>query len=158
ERWRMKQQPATTAIDDDLAQVIRGRGPCTYLMLALIALILLYPYLQEGTFARIALSILFSLVLLGGAFAIRQSRRALIFKSGLALVCIALQWTALWTENTAVLAATAMFYAVFLALTFGEVFNYILRRGPITADKLHGALAGYIMIAIFWAFVYAVVE
>jgi hypothetical protein len=154
----MKEPSPTTGIDDDLAQVIRGRGPCTYLLLALIALILLYPYLQDGTFGRVSLSILFSLVLLGGAFAIRQSRRGLIFKSGLALLCIALQWTALLSQDTAVLAAAAIFYAVFLALSFAEVFNYILRRGPITADKLHGALAGYIMIAVFWAFVYAVVE
>src|SRR5215469_11859029 len=106
----MKEQSPTTAIDDDLAQVIRGRGPCTYLLLSLIALILLYPYFQEGKLARISLSILFSLVLVGGAFAIRQSRPALIFKSGLALLCVALQWTALWSENATVVALTSISY------------------------------------------------
>jgi hypothetical protein len=38
------------------------------------------------------------------------------------------------------------------------VLRYILKRGPITADKLHGALAGYIMLAFVWSFVYALVE
>jgi hypothetical protein len=38
------------------------------------------------------------------------------------------------------------------------VQRYIMKRGPITADKLHGALAGYIMLAFLWAFIYALVE
>jgi uncharacterized membrane protein len=49
-------------------------------------------------------------------------------------------------------------YVVILILTIGEVFRYILRKGPVTADKLHGALAGYIMIAFLWTFIYALIE
>jgi len=45
-----------------------------------------------------------------------------------------------------------------LAVSFSGVLRYILKRGSITADKLHGALAGYIMLAFIWSFVYALVE
>jgi hypothetical protein len=38
------------------------------------------------------------------------------------------------------------------------ILRYILKRGPVTADKLHGALAGYIMLAFLWAFIYAAIE
>jgi len=31
--------------DEDLGQVVTGHGPCTYLLLALLALILIYAYL-----------------------------------------------------------------------------------------------------------------
>jgi hypothetical protein len=151
-------KPSLPEFDEDLAQVIRGHGPCTYLLLALIALILLYPDLQEGTFGRVSLAILFSLVLLGGAFVIRQSGPALVLRTGLALLGVTLQWAALWNEDPTVLMFSAMAFAAFLALTFGEVVRYLLRRGPITADKLHGALAGYIMLALFWAFLYAILE
>jgi hypothetical protein len=144
--------------DDDLAQVIRGHGPCTYLLLSLIVLILLYPYFEEGIFGRVSLTILFSLVLLGGAFILRRNSPALALRTGLALLGITLQWTALWHENATVLLLSAIAFAAFLALTFVEVFGYIVRRGPITADKLHGALAGYVMLALFWAFLYAILE
>jgi hypothetical protein len=150
----MKERLPTTEIDEDLAQVIRGRGPCTYLLLALIALILLYPYFQEGVLARVSLAILFLLVLLCGAFAIRQSRPALILKLALALLGLTLEWTALSMGNTTMLALAGIPYGLFLAIAIGEVLGYILRRGPITADKLHGALAGYIMLALLWAFIY----
>jgi hypothetical protein len=33
-----------------------------------------------------------------------------------------------------------------------------LVKGPVTADKLHGALAGFIMLAFLWAFLYTLLE
>lgn len=144
--------------DEDLAQLLVGQGPCTYLMLLLLGLILLFPFLEEGTFARTLLGILFSIVLLVGAFATRQTRWGLSLKLGLALLGVGLQWAALWTANIAILKLAGIAYATSLAVSFSGVLRYILKRGPITADKLHGALAGYIMLAFLWSFIYAFVE
>ncbi|WP_433766275.1 ion channel [Pseudomonas putida] len=144
--------------DEDLGQMVIGRGPCTYLLLLLLGLILLFPFLEEGIFARTLLGILFSIVLLVGAFATRQTRRGFILKLGLALLGVGLQWSALWAESIAILFFAGIFYAASLAVSFIGVLRYILKRGPITADKLHGALAGYIMLAFVWSFVYALLE
>lgn len=154
----MRRQQPTFERDDDLAEVMKGRGPCTYLLLSLLGLILVYPYVPYGILARISLGILYSLVLLGGAYAIGQNGRGLILRFGLAVLGIALQWAALLTENMATKQFAAITYAVFLAITIAEVLRYILKRGPITADKLHGALAGYIMLAFLWAFIYTLME
>ena len=144
--------------DADLAQMVIGLGPCTYLLLLLLGLILLFPFLEEGLIARMLLGILFSAVLLVGAFATRQTRSGLILKLCLALFGIGLQWTALWTESIATLELAGIAYAASLAVSFSGVLRYLLKRGPITADKLHGALAGYIMLAFVWSFIYALVE
>jgi uncharacterized membrane protein len=144
--------------DQDLAHMIIGHGPCTYLLLLLLSLVLLFPYLEEGIFARTLLGILFSIVLLVGAFANRQTRRGFIFKLGLALLGVGLQWAALWTESIAILDFAGISYVASLAIAISGVLRYILKRGPITADKLHGALAGYIMLAFVWAFIYALIE
>ena len=147
-----------TESEEDLAQMVIGRGPCTYLLLLLLGLILLFPILEEGILARTLLGVLFSIVLLVGASATRQTRRGLILKLGLALLGVGLQWTALWAESVATLVFAAVCYAASLAVSFSGVLRYILKRGPITADKLHGALAGYIMLAFVWSFVYGLVE
>lgn len=147
-----------TEADGDLSQMIIGLGPCTYLLLLLIALILVFPFLEEGLFPRTLLGILFSSVLLVGAFATPQSQRGLVVKLGLALLGIGLQWTALWTSNLALLHLAGMAYAVSLLVSITGVLRYVLKRGQITADKLHGALAGYIMLAFAWSFLYAQVE
>ncbi|QHF39735.1 MULTISPECIES: potassium channel family protein [unclassified Pseudomonas] len=144
--------------DADLAQMVIGLGPCTYLLLLLLGLILLFPFLEEGLIARMLLGILFSAVLLVGAFATRQTRRGFILKLCLALLGICLQWAALWTESVATLELAGITYAASLAVSFSGVLRYLLKRGPITADKLHGALAGYIMLAFAWSFIYALVE
>ncbi|MGY2339024.1 ion channel [Pseudomonas sp. SDO5532_S415] len=154
----MKNPQNKTESDEDLAQLVIGRGPCTYLLLLLLGLILLFPFLEEGLFARTLLGILFSIVLLVGAFATRQTRWGGILKLGLALLGVGVQWSALWAESIAILFFAGILYAASLAVSFSGVLRYILKRGPITADKLHGALAGYIMLAFVWSFVYALVE
>ncbi|MEE9103641.1 potassium channel family protein [Pseudomonas nitroreducens] len=154
----MPQSRDKTESDEDLSQMIIGIGPCTYLLLLLIGLILVFPYLEEGILPRTLLGVLFSSVLLVGAFATPQSQRGLIFKVGLALLGIVLQWTALWTSNLILLDLAGITYAASLVVSIAGVLRYVLRRGQITADKLHGALAGYIMLAFAWAFLYAQVE
>ncbi|POA79707.1 ion channel [Pseudomonas sp. DP16D-R1] len=147
-----------TESDADLGQIVIGLGPCTYLLLLLVGLILLFPFLEEGIFDRILLAILFSTVLLVGAFATRQTRRGAILKLCLALLGVGLLWGALWAGSVAVLKLAGMAYTASLAISFSGVLRYVLKRGPITADKLHGALAGYILLAFVWSFVYALVE
>jgi hypothetical protein len=144
--------------DEDLAQVVTGHGPCTYLLLALLAVILLYPYLMANLFGRIALGLLFSTVLLGGAYAIGRTRWTMIVGFGLAILGVALQWATLLTRGVAIYRLEGAVYAIVLVFAIGEVLRYLLRKGPVTADKLHGALAGYIMLAILWAFAYTLME
>ncbi|MGE8066004.1 potassium channel family protein [Pseudomonas sp. NPDC089569] len=154
----MKDPQEKAESSEDLSQMVIGQGPCTWLLLLLLGLILLFPVLEEGVFARTLLGVLFSTVLLVGAFATRQTRRGFIFRLGLALLGVGFQWAALWTASVAILDLAGIFYAASLAVSFSGVLRYILKRGPITTDKLHGALAGYIMLAFVWAFIYALVE
>ncbi len=154
----MKHEKPKFEADEDLAQVVTGHGPCTYLLLALLGLILLYPYAKGDIIGRIVLAVLYSLVLIGGAYAIGRSRRTLIVGFGLAVLGVALQWTALFTNISAYFRLAGFVFILFLVLTIGEVLRHLLKKGPVTADKLHGALAGYIMIAFLWAFIYALVE
>lgn len=144
--------------DEDLAQVVTGHGPCTYLLVALLALILVYPYLKENAASRIVLGLLYSLVLLGGVYAVGRDKRKLVIGLGLAIIAIGLHWAYLSTAAVWLQRLMGISYALFLLFTIGEVLAYLLRKGPITADKLHGALAGYIMIAFLWAFFYALIE
>src|SRR5215831_18575750 len=90
-------QPTFEA-DEDLAGVMTGSGPCTWLLLALLGLVLVYPYIEVDVFGRIVLGVLYSLVMVGGAYAIGQNKRLLILRVGLAALGIALQWTALLTD------------------------------------------------------------
>lgn len=154
----MKQDQPHFQNDEDLTAVVTGYGRCTFLLLSLLGLLLLFPYAMGGVLGRIMLTILYSLVLVGGAYAIAMNRQTLMIGTGLAVLGLGLQWTALLTNIAAIFRLAIMVFIVFLVLTIGEVLRYILKKGPVTADKLHGALAGYIMLALLWAFIYTISE
>ncbi len=154
----MKQDRPESESDEGLAEIVTGHGPCTYLLLSLLGLILFFPYAKDDVFGRIELAILYSLVLIGGAYAIGRNRRTLIIGLGLAFLGVVLQCTALMTNMAALFRLAGIAYMVFLVLTIGIVLRYLMKKGPVTADKLHGALAGYIMLAFLWAFIYSLVE
>jgi len=144
--------------DEDLAQVVRGHGPCTYLLLSLVALILIYPYLKENIFSKIILGLIYTMVLIGGAYAVGRDKQKLRIGLGLAIIAIGLQWAYFTTPDVWLQRMRVVIYIIFLLFTIGEVLAYLLKKGPITADKLHGALAGYMMLALLWAFFYALIE
>ncbi len=154
----MRQDERQLERDEDLAEIVTGYGRCTFLLASLLGLILLFPYADKQIFGRILLAVLYSLVLVGGAYAIARNRRALMIGVGLGSLGVVLQWTALLTNTAAFFRLAAIVFIIFLVRTVGEVFRYLLRKGPVTADKLHGALAGYIMLALLWALIYATVE
>jgi hypothetical protein len=145
--------------DNDLAQIMVGHGPCTYLLFSLFCLIVIYPYCKDaGTLGRITLSILFSLILVAGAYATGRSRRALIVGVGLSIIAASLDWLSLTTKIPIFFMSVTVIYIIFLIYVIGVILHYILIKGPINADKLHAALAGFIMLALLWAFFYALLE
>ena len=123
---RMKPEKPKFESDEDLTEVVTGHGPCTYLLLALLLLILLFPYAKGDALGRIVLAILYSLILIGGAFAISRDRRMFILGVGLAILGVALQWTALVTSEPVILRLAGLTYVAFLLLTLVNDLQYLL--------------------------------
>ncbi|HWB49332.1 MAG TPA: hypothetical protein VG651_09500 [Stellaceae bacterium] len=122
--------------DEDLAQAVVGVGPCTYLLLALLGLIIIYPYCKSGgLIGRVILAVLYSLVLIGGTYATSRSLRSLVIGISLAVLGISLQWAALLTGHAVFLRLTALIFLIFLTLQIGLILRYLPMKGPITADK-----------------------
>ena len=154
----MKPDRPFAETDEDLAQLLTGHGPCTFLLLSLLALVLIYPYLEDTVASRIVLGFLYSCVLIAGVYVVGRHRRTFAVGVMLALVSVGLQWSYLATAHIWLHRLTGVSYMAFLVFTITGILGYVLRKGPVTADKLHGALAAYIMLAFLWAFLYALIE
>src|SRR4051794_39389516 len=77
----------------------------------------------------------------------RWIRRPLDSALVLALVFIGLQWTYLVTSNRLFFGSGVVVLLLFMSSAMADFFAYLRRRGPVTADKLHAALAIYILAA-----------
>jgi hypothetical protein len=154
----MKPEQPSAETDEDLGRLLTGYGPCTFLFLSLIAVILVYPYLEDTAASRIILGLLYSCTLIGAVYVVGRQWRTFAVGVTLALLSVGLQVSYLVTDAMWLHRFAAVSYMAFLLFTIAGIMGHVLRKGPITGDKLHGALAAYLMLAFFWAFLYALIE
>jgi hypothetical protein len=134
-------------------------GPSSYLLVALLALIIAYPFYGGETLGRrLLFGVLTSAVLVSGAFAASQKKRTVVMALALAAPALGLQWFYTLSGGPIVADLLALTVAAFYAFTVANVLGYVLGSGPVTGDKLHAAVAAYILTALLWTALYALVD
>lgn len=129
-----------------------------FLLAALLLLLLFYPFHDGTPVANLLFAAVNLAILAAGVFAANRSRRTLLAALALGLPALALQWTHLLTGNA--LAGNFMFIAIvmFYIFTIWQVLSEVLRPGVVTQDNICGAIAAYILTAVAWAALYALVD
>ncbi|HQR51034.1 MAG TPA: ion channel [Methylophilaceae bacterium] len=139
-----------------LAQVLENR--CFLLLLALIVLLVATPFLAGSVGGKKIIGLLNVIILVTAVVAVERSRLSFAIATFLGLPTLAFQILALQSGLQGHFALCWGFAAAIYAFTIASLLHYVLRRDIMTADKLYGAAAAYIMIAILWAFLYGVLQ
>lgn len=128
-------------------------GKLLPLLLALVVLFCLYPILVEFgrvRFFRFAMV----MVLVLAVYSIGRSRWQLWLAIGLGAPAAIAQVVAFAEPRSgALLVATALGLA-FLVFTTLIVLTSVLRSGPVTADRIAGAIAVYLLLGLIFALLY----
>jgi len=143
-------------VNPRLSKILEQR--CFFLFLALLALLIAVPFLGETVHGRILIGFVNVVVLVTAVAAVATSRVSFVIAILLGLPTLGFQILALQSGSPAQFALYWGFAAAFYAFTLVHLLQYVLRRDKMTADKLYGAVAAYIMVAILWAFLYGVLE
>jgi ion channel len=139
-----------------LAQMLAQR--CFFMFVALLVLLVAMPFLVDSAFGRGLLGLLNLIILVTSVAAVGRSRVSSVIAIGLGLPTFVFQILAMQSGLAGHFALSWAFGATFYAFTIALLLQYVLRRNEMTADKLYGAVAAYIMIAIFWAFLFGVLQ
>jgi hypothetical protein len=131
---------------------------CFFLFLALLALLIALPFLAETAHGPVILFIVNVTILLTAVAAVGRSRLSFVIAVILVLPAIVFRFLALESSLPGYLALTWGFNAVFYTYILADLLHYVLRRDVMTADKLYGAVAAYILIAILWANLHGVTQ
>ena len=124
---------------------------------ALVAIIVVPALGPVGLPGRFLGDALVSLMLVSGAAAVADRSRAMLIVSVITVPALLVRWTswlfpaadlAVWREIST-LATLAVLCCVVLAL--------VLRRGSITARRIQGAIAVYLLLGFIWAQAYELV-
>jgi hypothetical protein len=132
----------------------------TFLLAGLLSLLFLYPYLIEGTFAqRLVLGFINIIILVAAARVATGTRHAFVaVVVFLGVPSLGLQIADLLTANALIGELLALIYMFFYLFTIGHVLRYVLAPGQVTADKIQGAIAAYILVGLVWATLYVLVD
>lgn len=133
-------------------------GRCGALLAALLAFLLLLPFVYHSTVGRLGLFALYVAALIAVVRSLRPRGWALSLNIGLGglyfvLVTAGALTGLLWVKQVALLAAIAFLLGVMLAL-----LRYVMDFSRVTADKLFGAVGIYMLIAFVFADVYVLME
>jgi hypothetical protein len=131
---------------------------CFLLFLALLGLLISMPFVVDTVHGRVLVGLLNVIVLVTAVAAVERSRIPLVVAFALGIPTLGSQMLALHSGLPVHFAVFWGFAAAFYAFTILNLLNYVLRRDEMTGDKLYGAVAVYIMIAMFWALVFGVLQ
>lgn len=143
-------------LNERLAHVPEQR--CFFLFLALLALLVAVPFLSETTHGPVILFVINVTILLTAVAAMGRSRSMFVIAVILALPAIVFRFLALESGLPGHLVLTWGFNAVFYVFILSRLLHYVLRRDFMTSDKLYGAVAAYILVAVLWAYLHGVTQ
>lgn len=126
-------------------------GAWTYLFLALLALILVYPIFEQTSKYHVpwALSFFNSIVLLAIIYAASEEKRHfwLVFCCGAALLIM--DWLGGEFFIELALRSGLYLYAIYI------VGHHFIFSKKVSMDEVYGALSLYLLLGIFWATLFA---
>jgi hypothetical protein len=137
-----------------LAQVFFQR--CFYLFVAVLALVLAVLLLEPTPRGRIMLNVGNLLVVVAAVAAVGRTPLSFVIAILLAAPTLLFQLLALDDGESRYLLHSWAFGAALYASTIGYLLRYVFMRDVMTADKLYGAAAAYLMLGALWGYLYAI--
>jgi len=124
-----------------------------FLWLLVVFMFVLPPIVTPHAHGRLAVEILFSLVLIVGALTSIERRWTRLVIPPSIVLALAVRWASfatgadllIWREISLLLSLTLFVYVL---------ASRIYRQGPITSPRIHGAIAVYLLLGLAWASVY----
>jgi len=117
------------------------------LLLALLLLLLLYPYV-EGR--RLVVEGLMAAVLLAGLYSVSRNTRLLGLSCLLGLSTLLAKALSLLTASQPMEVASQGGAALFLSYTTTLILWHVLAEVEITSDTLYGAVCVYLLSGVTW--------
>jgi len=126
---------------------------------SLLTLLIFFPiiYEQYGDYLYI-LELLFSIILITGIYIVSANRKILTVAILLASLTLSIFWFNIILQSSSLLTFGLMLEIIFFAITTTTILIHVLQYKKVTADKIYGAICGYLLIGIIWALMYTTVE
>lgn len=131
---------------------------CFYLFLMLMSFIAAVSLIDPTPQGRIAVAGANAFLVVATVTSVGRTTLSFVLALLLAGPALGYQWVALQSGDPHALVMSRWFAVALYAISIGYLMRYVFRREVMTADKLFGAASMYLLIGVFWAFLYALIE
>src|SRR5262249_4915777 len=114
------------------------------------------PLAEIGVVGRLVTSIVFSLMLVSGVWAVAGSRWLALTLGALVTIALAVRWRALYLGQGPLILASTL-GIIFCISIVVIVMTEVLRGGRVTFHRIRGAVAAYLLLGLTFAFAYETV-
>jgi hypothetical protein len=126
----------------------------TIFLVMLVAIILVPTLVPVGLPGRLIGDVLTSVMLISGAAAVAGRPRTVLIVSVITGATLLVRWAS-WIFATSSLAVWGEIATLAtLGILCYVVLGLVLRRGPITTNRIEGAIAVYLLLGLTWAHAY----
>jgi len=116
------------------------------------------PFLNDEVEGVTAISVLYTTVMVVGAYAVSQSKRVFWIGTALAVPAVASEWISNFYVTTPLVVANMALAGIFVIYLSGVVLYEVLDEDRVTLDTLAGGISVYLLIGIGWVLAYAAIE
>ena len=134
------------------------RGLTTFLAILIVNVFVLPPLFTPGLFARLTFEVIFALLLVAGIASVSVSRATRSILTTVAIVAVIVRWLAQLAPSLGLDVAGAASGIASTGLLAVVVLGQVLRAGPVTAHRVLGAVAAYLLFGLTFAGVYHLVS
>lgn len=127
------------------------------LLVILVALLfVVYPFVDVGGLGKYVIEVGLSLLLISGVFVVEQKnfRRIAL---GLMVVTLATRWASYAAPSWDLLFVNTALGIVFFGFAIFVILGRVFAEGPVTAHRVQGAVAVYLLIGLVFASIYALI-
>ena len=129
-----------------------------YLLVMLLSMMAVAPFLANFIHLRFLFNIFLSAVLISAVYALSQKIRHLAIAAVLAIPMLVSIWSNFFARSDALFLIGRICGISFMGFTIFHILSNIFKQQEITKDTIAGATAVYLLLALMWAFVYAVLD
>jgi hypothetical protein len=112
----------------------------------------------RAVLGQLPFDLFFSLVLLSGVIAFSRRRwlaGAVAVSGG---IWLALRWSRYGSDQGVAGTGESWLSLLTILILTGLVLEHVFRAGPITADRVRGAVVAYLLLGLVWTFGYIIVD
>jgi hypothetical protein len=139
-----------------VAQLFFNR--CIYLFFTLISLIAVAPLIEPLSRASLLRNTIAVLLIVAVVAAVGRSIRSFLFAFSLAIPALSVRWAATDGTGSTLFGLSLYLDAALYATAIAFLLRYVFDREVITSDRMWGAASAYLLLGVFWAIVYAIID